>query len=66
MHTVQGCQIPVSLEYVDVAPTQPAPKIHRINVTPACADAASMQHVLNRGHYVYQEIAQVRNFYLTN
>ena len=61
MQIVQGCQTPVSLECVDVEQTQPAPKIHRINVIPAHADVASTLHVLKRGQNVYPETAQVSN-----
>ena len=65
MQTVLGCPTPVSLEYVDVEQTYPAPKIHRINVTLAHADVGSTLHVLKNGQAVYPETA-VSNFYLGN
>ena len=50
-----------------MAQTQPAPKIHRINVTPAYAHAGSTLNVLERGHIAYPELAYlVRIFTLTN
>ena len=66
MQIVQGCQTHVSLEYVDVEQTEPAPKIHRINVVPAHADVGSTLHVLKRGQNVYPETAQVSKSSLAN
>ena len=67
MQTVQSCQTPVSLKNVYVAQTQPAPNIHRINVTPAHAHAGPTLNVLERGYIAYPEPAYlVRIFSLTN